>query len=145
MAEDELWPFFFEVNLIEPKTFRERTAFVDIHEDGSMSWIDHTGRFGRRQGFGGFASGPNGELRHFRGDRELSESEEEAERKEFSITANLDDAEFAPLRALITSVGRPWTAGWEAAECERLHDLLEDVYWKHVNRFMLDPFLADEV
>jgi hypothetical protein len=36
--------------------------------------------------------------------------------------------------------GIPWTDGWEAKDSEQLHDLLEQAYWEHANRFMHEPF-----
>lgn len=138
--QDELWPFFFEVNLIQRKAFRERTVFVTVEEDGNSSWMDHTGRFTRRGGFGGLSSDAHGNLVHTRGNRQLTEEEEEAERREFSINAAIPPEEFRPIREMIDRVGKPWTAGWDSEDSTEMHRLLEEVYWKHVNRFMHEPF-----
>ena len=139
VADGELWPFLFDVNLIQRKALRERTVFVTIEEGGMTRWTDHSGRFGRRGGFGGFTIKPGGEIRHFRGDRELSPGEEEPEREEFTVKAELADADFRPIRSLIERVGKPWLDGWDSSDSETLHELLENVYWKHINRLMYAP------
>jgi hypothetical protein len=51
MSIADLWPFFFEVGILQVKACRERTVFVSIEEDGLMRWLDHSGRFGH-PGFG---------------------------------------------------------------------------------------------
>lgn len=137
---DSLWPFFFEVNLIQRKAFRERTVFVTIEEDGRSHWVDHSGRFTRRGGHGGIEFGPDGQVVHTRGGRSLSPEEEEAEKREFTVEAELSAAEFEPIRGLIDRIGKPWTSGWSEADCDACHRLFEAMYWKHVNRFMHEPF-----
>ena len=140
MSDSDLWPFIFEVNPIQRKARRERTVFVEIEEDGTTRWQDFTGRLTRRGGIGGIAFEPGGEIRHSRGDRELSPEQEKAERDEFSIKVDLATEEIQPIRSLIESVGKPFLGGWTPSEAQTLHALLEELYWKHVNRFMHDPF-----
>lgn len=134
-----LWPFKFEVNLIQRTSFRERTMFVTILENGAMHWLDHSGRFGHGRGLGGVSFKDDTE-QHFRGSRQLTPEEAEREKQEFRIDVQLTPAEFGPIQNLITVVGKPWFAGWEQSKSKRPHDLLAAVYWKHVNQFVYSPF-----
>lgn len=144
MTTKPLWPFFFEVNLIQRRAMRERTVFVTLQRDGGSDWVDHTGRFTRRGGFGGISIMPGQPAIHSRGARELSPEEVEAEKREFTVSAMIPDSDFRPVRTLIERIGRPWLAGWNAEDSQQLHGLLEGVYWKHVNRFMHEPFDATD-
>lgn len=132
-----LWPFFVEVNVIQRKARRERTIFVTIDENGTARWTDHTGRMGR---LGSGITFAEGIITHHRGSRELTPEQVRAERDEFTVNTQLTDVEFIPIRALVEQVGKPWTAGWAAAESEALHNVLEGIYWKHINRLMHEPF-----
>lgn len=133
----ELWPFLFEVNLIQRKARKERTVFVSIDEDGTARWTDHTGRMGRL-GSGGFTVS-GGKITHHRGGRELTPEQERAELAEFTVKNELTESDFGPIKNLIEQVGKPWSE-WELSESETLHALLEGAYWKHINRLMHEPF-----
>ena len=134
-----LWPFLFEVNLIQRTRFRERTMFVTIEVNGTMHWLDHSGRFGHGGGFSGITF-KDGVEQHFRGTRQLTPEEVECEKQEFCIDVQLTPKEFEPIQNLINSVGKPWLSGWEQTQSKQLHDLLAAVYWKHVNQFVFSPF-----
>lgn len=140
MTALSVWPFFFEVNVLQHRARRERTAFVTIEDTGATHWIDHSGRFARVGGWGGLDSDELGGVVHIRGGRALTPEEEIAEKREFTIEAVLTEAEFGPIRALIESVGVPWGPGWTDRESQSLHALLEAIYWRHVNRFVHEPF-----
>lgn len=139
MNTEPLWPFIFEVNLIQRKARRERTVFATMESSGSSQWTDHTGRFTRLDGFGEILLRPGEPPVHSRGGIELSAEAEEAEKQEFTVSAHISEPDFKPIRSLIERVGRPWP-GWDAEDSEQLHILLEGVYWKQVNRFMHEPF-----
>src|SRR4051812_1496440 len=117
----QLWPFFFELNPIQRKPYRERTVFVTMHESGESTWLDHTGRLTRRGGIGTIELNPHQPARHFRGARELTPAEEEAERREFTIRVEIPEEEFVPVRALIERVGVPWRSGWDNETSLTLH------------------------
>lgn len=138
--EKSPWPFFFEVNLIQRKAFRERTVFVTVEAGGVSHWVDHSGCFTRRGGFGGIEVGPGGEIMHTRGDRTITPEQEEAEKREFTVKVEIPDSDFRPIRTLVDRVGKPWIEGWSGDDSEMMHGLLENIYWKHVNRFMHEPF-----
>jgi len=140
MSTAPLWPFLFEVNLIQRKARRERTVFATLERHGASQWTDHTGRFTRLGGFGEILFRPGEPPVHSRGGFELTPEAAEAEEREFTVPAQIPEAEFEPIRRLIERVGQEWPQGWEAEESEELHTLLERVYWKQVNRFMLNPF-----
>jgi len=140
MSHQDLWPFFFEVNLIQRRAMRERTVFVTLQRDGKSHWVDHAGRFTRRGGFGSISFHPGQPEKHLRGDRELSPEEVEAEKTEFTVPVTIPDSDFRPVRTLVDRVGRPWLTGWAGEDSQQLHGLLEGIYWKHVNRFMHEPF-----
>jgi hypothetical protein len=140
MGNPPLWPFSFEVNLIQRRARRERTVFATLQRNGESHWVDHSGRFGRRGG-SGFISLEPGQLdRHFRGNRELTPEEAAAEKDEFTVRISIPDSDYLPARSLIERVGRSWQSGWSENDSALLHSLLEGIYWKHVNRFMHEPF-----
>lgn len=126
-------------NLIQRKARRERTVFVRMDEDGTFRWEDFSGRLARRGGFGGMSLLPDGQVQHQRGGKPFSESQEHAERAEFTITTKLSVQDFVPLRDLIERVGIPWTQGWNQGDSEELHALVESKYWALANRFMNEP------
>lgn len=140
MPPEPLWPFFFEVNILQRKARHERTVFATLDGDGRSHWVDHSGRMTRRGGFGGISFGPGGEIRHDRGGQEISPEAEAAEKEEFTIKVDIAPADFRPIRTVIERVGKPWMSGWSRQDSEVLHGLLEGIYWKHVNRHVLDPF-----
>lgn len=113
--------------------------FATIEEDGTMHWIDHSGRFGHAGSFGGLMF-KDGVAQHFRGDQQITPKEVEREQQEFCIDVKLTPTEFEPVQALIAGVGKPWFAGWAEAHSKRLHDLLAAIYWKHVNQYVHIPF-----
>jgi hypothetical protein len=138
MNTERLWPFFFEVDVIEWKTHRSRTMMVTIEEDGLMHWVDHHGRFGH-QGRGGFFS-EDGTVQHFRGDKMLTPDQVDRESQEFTIDVRPSAAEFRAIRDLVLFVGKPWTAGWSAEQSRKLHMMLEAIYWNLVNEFVHEPW-----
>jgi hypothetical protein len=113
--------------------------FVSCEKDGTMRWVDHSGRFGHAGVFGGFRS-KDGVEQHFRGGRPISPKDVEREIQEFQIDIQLTPTEFEPIQSLITEVGKPWLAGWDEAHNKQLHDLLATVFWKHVNQYVHSPF-----
>lgn len=130
----------FEVNIVHRPTFRERTLFVTIEEDGTMHWVDHSGRMGHHGGFGRLVGDGKGGFRQFRGDKEISEEEAQREKQEFTVTVAPDDYDQRPIRCIISRVGKPWIAGWPAKDCEALHEILEKIYWERVNALVFQPF-----
>lgn len=137
---EPLWPFFFELNLIQRKARRERTVFVTLDGDGASHWVDHSGRMTRIGGFGGISFGPDGEIRHERGGKPISPEAEAAEKAEFTVKVDIAASDFRPIRTLIERVGKPWMQGWSQHDSEVLHGLLSGLYWKHVNRYVHEPF-----
>lgn len=138
---EPLWPFFFELNLIQRKARRERTVFVTLDGDGVSHWVDHSGRMTRIGGFGGESSGPDGEVLHHRGGKQISPEAEAAEKAEFTVKVDISAGDFQPIRTLIERVGQPWLyGGWEDRDSQTLHGLIELLYWKHVNRYVHEPF-----
>jgi len=130
----------FEVNVVHKPTFRERTLFVTIEEDGTMHWVDHSGRFGHYGGIGMLVGDGKGKLRQFRGDKEITDEQAEREKQEFTVTVPSENYDPKPIRSIISRVGKPWIAGWPQQECAALHDLLVKVYWDRVNELVFDPF-----
>lgn len=54
----ELFPMFFEYSALQRRARSERTLFVTIEEDGTLHWVDHTGRLAPSRGLSDFDSGP---------------------------------------------------------------------------------------
>jgi hypothetical protein len=140
MSTADLWPFIFEVNVVHVPTFSERTLFVTIEEDGTMHWVDHSGRFGHSGGFGAVVGTSSGEMRNFRGGKEISKKEELKEKEEFTVTVPTESYDPQPIRSIISRMGKPWFAGWPQEESTNLHELLLKIYWRHVNQFVHAPF-----
>lgn len=138
MSATDIWPFQIEVNIVQRNPPRERTLFVTIKEDGWMGWMDHSGRMGHA-GVGAVWF-RDGREEHWRGDQKLTPKQVESEKQEFGIEVRLEPSEFQPIRDFIIHVGKPWLAGWEMNDSSRLHEMLEAIYWKHVNQFVYRPF-----
>jgi hypothetical protein len=114
--------------------------FVTISEDGHQHWVDHSGRMGRIGGFGGFGIDGQGKKVHFRGNQKLSEQEVDREKEEFTVSVEPKDYDVVAVLGFIEYVGRPWLSGWDLKDSNRLHDMLEAIYWKSVNKFVHNPF-----
>src|ERR1700678_3666776 len=106
MNQDSIWPFQFEVNIIDPASTRERTLFVTIEENGDQIWVDHSGRFGRMGGWGGLSFGTDGKITHSRGGKPLTPDEEKREKEEFTVTVEANEYDSSGACSLIKSVGR---------------------------------------
>ena len=119
--------------------YREKTLFVTIEPTGVMHWLDHSGRMGHAGGWGEIRH-EDGKPVHYRGGQRLSPKQIEAELQEYTIDVELTPTEFATIRLLIMGVGKPWLEGWGGTNSQKLHTLLEGVYWRHVNRFVNTPF-----
>ncbi len=140
MNANELWPFLFEVNVVHRPTFRERTLFVTIEKDGTMHWVDHSGRMGHHGGIGMLVGDGKGGFRQFRGDKEISGDEAQREKQEFTVTVAPGDYDQKPVHSIISRVGKPWIAGWPPKDSEALHEILVKIYWERVNELVFQPF-----
>lgn len=135
----DLFPMFFEYSARQRLAGSERTLFVTVEEDGTLHWVDHTGRLAPSRGLSSFSFGPQGPEQS-RDGKPLTPEEVQKEKEEFTIKVTASDYESAPVVGFIREVGKPWISGWNSGQSQRFHLMLDRIYWAQVNAYVYKPF-----